>query len=44
MGNINIEIPDDLHKRLKITAVKKDVTLKDFINDEIANRLRRKKR
>jgi predicted HicB family RNase H-like nuclease len=29
--NINIEIPETLHKNLKIKALEKDMTLKDFI-------------
>ena len=31
MTNINIEIPEDLHKKIKIEAVKKDSTIKDLI-------------
>lgn len=31
MVNINIHIPDELHKKLKIEAVKQDSTLKDLI-------------
>jgi predicted HicB family RNase H-like nuclease len=31
MANINIEIPDDLHKELKINAAEKDSTLKELI-------------
>jgi predicted HicB family RNase H-like nuclease len=31
MVNINIEIPDELHKKLKLEAVKKDKTLKELI-------------
>lgn len=31
MVNINIHIPDDLHKKLKLEAVKQDSTLKDLI-------------
>lgn len=33
MVNINIEIPDDLHKRLKIAAVVDDSTIKDIVTD-----------
>tara|TARA_Y100000031_G_C8047787_1_gene304719 strand:- start:356 stop:478 length:123 start_codon:yes stop_codon:yes gene_type:complete len=31
MANINIEIPEDLHKRLKLEAITKDLTLKEFV-------------
>jgi len=31
MPNINIIIPDDLHKGLKMEAVKKESTLKELI-------------
>ena len=31
MANINLEIPDDLHKALKIEAAMQDITLKEFI-------------
>ena len=37
MVNINIEIPDDLHKRLRVKSAVKDTTQKDliiqFLND-----------
>lgn len=29
--NINIEIPDEIHKQLKLYALKKDKTLKELI-------------
>lgn len=31
MTHINIEIPEELHKKIKIEAVKKDSTIKDLI-------------
>jgi len=31
MTNINIEIPDELHKKIKLNAVMKGVSLKDHI-------------
>lgn len=31
MVNINIEIPDDLHKALKLASVLDDTTLKDLV-------------
>jgi hypothetical protein len=35
--NINIEIPDELHKKIKIDALKKDSTLRDFIFSKLEN-------
>lgn len=31
MVNINIEIEDKLHKKIKIKSIHQDLTLKDFI-------------
>ena len=31
MVNINIEIPEELHKKLKFSSALKDQTLKDYI-------------
>ncbi len=31
MANINIQIPDELHKKLKFEALRKDLTLKSLI-------------
>jgi len=31
MANINITIPDDLHKKAKKIALDRDITLKQFI-------------
>jgi len=31
MTNINIEIPDELHKNIKLEAVMKGVTIKELI-------------
>jgi len=33
MVNVNIEIPDDLHKQLKLTAVLEDTTIKDLVTE-----------
>ena len=40
MVNINIEIPDELHKELKLVSVLDDVTLKSYVTavlDEAAS-------
>lgn len=31
MPNINIQIPDELHKKIKIEAVKQETTIKDLV-------------
>jgi len=33
MANINIEIPDELHKKLKLHSIRNDKCLKDDIID-----------
>ena len=33
MTNINIELPDDLHRKLKMHAAEKGITLKEFITE-----------
>lgn len=39
MVNINIEIPDDLHKRIKIYCAMNEITLKDFIISTLSKNL-----
>lgn len=45
MGNINIEIPESVHKKLKIAAALKEKTLKQLIVDSLSEGVgvRRKK-
>jgi len=31
MVNINIEIPEELHKKIKLASIVQDTTLKDYI-------------
>ena len=31
MTNINIKIPDEIHKKLKLEAIKRDETLKNIV-------------
>jgi len=42
MTNINIEIPDELHKRIKIQCAVEEKTLKDFIVESVEQRLKKK--
>jgi hypothetical protein len=44
MANINIEIPDDIYKKVKLSAILQDKTAKDFIIRAIDDGLRRRKR
>jgi len=41
MVNINIEIPDDLHKQIKLASVMKDVTIKQYIIDALDKRIKK---
>ncbi len=42
MGRVNIEISDDLHKKAKVACAMKDITLIQFINQAIDEKLKRK--
>ena len=44
MVNINIEVPDDIHKQAKIAAIKNEKTLKEHIIERIEEGLRRLER
>lgn len=37
MININIELPDELHKKIKLNAVKEDITLKEYVTKLLEN-------
>lgn len=39
MGRINIELPPDLHKRMKVYCATKSLSVKDFVRDVIRNRV-----
>ena len=43
MSRVNIEIPDELHKRVKIACAVDSMTLIDFINKAVEDRLKREK-
>jgi len=44
MVNINIEIPDELHKRLKIASLLHDATLKEYIITTLEKRFPERER
>ena len=37
MVNINIELPDELHKGLKLHAIREGTTLKEVVNEALQN-------
>jgi predicted HicB family RNase H-like nuclease len=40
--NINIDIPDDLHKKAKMKAIEKNLFLKEFIIQAIEDKVKLK--
>lgn len=44
MANINIEIPDEVYKKVKLAAIMGDMTVKDFVIKRLDEGLRRRKR
>lgn len=43
MVNINIEIPDEIHKKAKLKSVVEDITLKEFIIKALEEKLKKAK-
>ena len=41
MVNINIEIPDEIHKKAKLKCVLNEITLKEFITNAIEGKLKK---
>jgi hypothetical protein len=44
MTNINIEIPDSLHKKIKIQSAIDEVTIKDYIIKTLEERIKKIKK
>jgi len=42
MTNINIEIPDDLHKKVKIQCAIEEITLKEFVIKSVEEKINKK--
>jgi len=42
MVNVNIEIPEEIHKKAKLDCVLKEITLKEFIIIAIEEKLKTK--
>jgi len=43
MGRVNIEIEDELHKKLKVACALQGKTIQDFINEALIEKLKKKK-
>lgn len=41
MGNVNIKIPDEVHKQVKVACVVNSITLIEFINKAIEEKLKK---
>ena len=39
MGHVNIEIPDEIHRKMKVACALKGLTLIDFINTALREKL-----
>jgi hypothetical protein len=44
MVNLNIDLPDDVHKSLKFQAIKDNITLKDLIISKLAQAIEGRKK
>jgi predicted HicB family RNase H-like nuclease len=44
MVNINVEVPDELHKQVKLAAIKTDKTVKEYVIGTLDEGLRRRGR
>jgi len=42
MGQVNIELNEELHKRAKVICALKDTTLIEFINQALEEKVKRK--
>lgn len=43
MGRVNIELEEELHKRLKVACILKKKTIQEMINEALSERLKREK-
>ena len=43
MPRINIELPADIHKKAKIAAAMKEITLIEYVTEALAEKLKRDK-
>lgn len=43
MGNINIELPEELHKKMKIACALNSKTIIDFVNGSLEKKIKDEK-
>lgn len=43
MGRVNIEIPDEVHKKVKVACAVSSITLIEFVNKAVEEKLKREK-
>ncbi len=43
MGNVNIELPEDLHKKMKIACAVTSQTLIEFVNKSLEDKVKTEK-
>jgi len=43
MVNVNIEIPDELHRKLKLASVLRGTTIKDYVTGSLAAAVAKKR-
>jgi hypothetical protein len=43
MGHVNMLIPDEIHKKMKVVCAQKEMTIIDFINSALREKLSREK-
>jgi len=42
LGRVNVEIEEELHKKMKVVCAMKAITIIEFINEAIAEKLKKK--
>ncbi len=43
MGHVNIEVPDEIHRKMKVACAQKELTIIEFINAALREKLSREK-
>lgn len=43
MGHVNMQIPDEIHKKMKVACALKEMTIIDFINAALREKLGKEK-
>ena len=42
MGNINIDIPEELHRKIKVICAMNEISIRDFLVKSLAERIGKK--